>query len=108
MQRLGKRSFAMSKRGKGPVVSAKAASEFARSQVDLTKFRAQVPEDINVKAIRSKLGLTQRRFALCFGFTTAQIRFWEQAVSKPTHASRAYLLVIARNPRAVQEALASA
>jgi putative transcriptional regulator len=98
----------MSKRGKRPIASAGAAPAPAWSQADLQKFRAEIPDDIDVKAIRTRLGLTQRRFARCFGFTTAQVRFWEQARSKPTRASRAYLVVIAHNPRAVHEALASA
>jgi putative transcriptional regulator len=98
----------MSKRGKRPIINAKAASEFAQNQANWKRFRADVPEVIDVKAIRTSFGMTQRRFALCFGFTTAQIRFWEQAVSAPTHASRAYLRVIAHNPKAVHKALASA
>src|SRR5262245_33495993 len=98
----------MSKRGKRPIINAKAASEFARNQADWMRFSANVPEVIDAKAIRTIVGMTQRRLALCFGFTITQIRFREQAVSAPTHASRAYLVVIAHNPKAVHKALASA
>ena len=98
----------MSKRGKRPIASAEAAPAPAWDLEDLQKFIAEIPDDIDVKAIRTKLGLTQRRFARCFGFTPIQIRTWEQARSSPRQATRAYLMVIARNPRGVQEALASA
>jgi putative transcriptional regulator len=98
----------MNKRGKRSIASAEKAPAPAWGLADLQKFRAEIPEDIDVKAIRAKLGLTQRRFARCFGFTPLQIRLWEQARSSPHQSTRAYLLVIARNPRAVHEALASA
>ena len=49
--------------------------------------------------------MTQRAFADVFGFTLAQLRDWEQGRASPTHAARAYLLVIDREPEAVQRAL---
>ena len=98
----------MSKRGKRLIESAKAALAFARGESDSKKFRVYIPADIDVKAIRNKLGMTQSQFAMRFGFTINQIRDWEQARSTPHHADRAYLTVIARKPKAVQEALASA
>src|SRR5262245_60082566 len=96
----------MSKRGKRLIQSAKAALAFARGRADTSKFRIRVPAEIDVKAIRTRLGLTQAQFSARFGFTIHQIRDWEQARSQPHHADRAYLTVIARRPKAVEEALA--
>jgi putative transcriptional regulator len=40
--------------------------------------KLHVPSEINVRAIRSKLGLSQEDFAAGFGFTVNQIKDWEQ------------------------------
>ena len=67
---------------------------------------AHVPENVDVKAIRARLGLSQSRFALRFGFTPAAVRNWEQARRQPDAAARALLTVIDREPNAVERALA--
>ena len=67
--------------------------------------RLYVPPEIDVKAIRQKLGLTQDAFASIFGFSVHQIHQWEQGRVRPLGAMRAYLLVINRDPRAVMELL---
>jgi putative transcriptional regulator len=64
-----------------------------------------VPPEIDVKAVRSKLGLSQDDFASNFGFTVHQIRQWEQNRSRPLGAVRAYLMIIERDPRRVLELL---
>jgi putative transcriptional regulator len=58
-----------------------------------------------VKAIRTKLNLTQAQFAGRFGFSINTLRHWEQGCRVPKGPTRAYLLVINRNPKAVQKAL---
>jgi putative transcriptional regulator len=47
-------------------------------------------------------------FAARFGFSVKNIQNWEQGLRQPEGPARAYLLVIDRNPKAVQEALAKA
>jgi putative transcriptional regulator len=64
-----------------------------------------VPERIDVKAIRTKLGLTQQGFSARFGFSVNTLRHWEQGTRRPEGAARAFLIVIERAPRAVQRAL---
>jgi putative transcriptional regulator len=59
------------------------------------------------KIIRRALGLTQAAFARRFGIPLGTMRDWEQGVAEPDSCARAYLTVIARNPKAVAEALAS-
>jgi putative transcriptional regulator len=58
-----------------------------------------------VKVMRRALGLTQEEFAERFHIPLGTLRDWEQGKSKPDQAARAYLRGIARNPRAVAEAL---
>ena len=68
-------------------------------------YRAHVPAHVDVKAIRTKLGMTQQAFAGRFGFSINTLRHWEQGKREPEGPTRAYLLVIDRAPRAVQKAL---
>ena len=51
--------------------------------------------------------LTQEEFAARFHIPLGTLRDWEQGKTQPDQAARAYLRVIARNPTAVQEALAT-
>jgi putative transcriptional regulator len=71
-------------------------------------YRVHIPAHIDVRAIRAKLGMTQRVFATRFGFSLNTLRHWEQGVREPEGPARAYLLVIARAPDLVQDALRSA
>ena len=58
-----------------------------------------------VKVMRRALGLTQEEFAARFRIPLGTLRDWEQGKTEPDQAARAYLTVIARNPKAVVEAL---
>lgn len=73
-----------------------------------SSFGVHIPQEIDVKAIRAKLGMTQPEFAGRFGFSVKTLRHWEQKQRVPEGPTRAYLLVIDRDPDAVQRALGSA
>ena len=60
------------------------------------------------RIIRRALGLTQQEFAARFRIPVGTLRDWEQGATEPDQAARAYLTVIARNPKAVAEALEAA
>src|SRR6267142_7161655 len=81
------------------------ALAIARGEADPSTYRIHVPDEVDVKAIRKKFGMTQNAFAQRFGFSMARLRDWEQGRSHPDGALRAYLLVIDRRPDAVREAL---
>ncbi len=68
-------------------------------------YRVHVPTHVDVKAIRTKLGMTQQSFAARFGFSVNTLRHWEQGIREPEGPTRAYLLVIDRAPLVVQKAL---
>lgn len=70
-------------------------------------IRVHIPQEIDVKAIRAKLGMTQHEFASRFGFSVRTLQHWEQKHRAPEGPTRAYLLVIDRDPDAVQRALRS-
>jgi putative transcriptional regulator len=68
----------------------------------MQKRLKRVPQ---VKVMRRALHLTQEEFASRFRIPLGTLRDWEQGKTEPDQAARAYLTVIARNPKAVIEAL---
>jgi len=84
------------------------AIAFTEGRADLAEYRVHVPSQIDVKALRKRLGLTQPEFAARFGFNVSRLRDWEQGRSNPDSAARAYLVVIEREPDAVRRALDAA
>lgn len=84
------------------------AIAYAEGTADADRYGVHIPETIDVKAIRTKIGMTQEEFAARFGFSVNTLRHWEQGRRVPEGPSRAYLLVIDRDPKAVQEALRAA
>ena len=77
----------------------------AEGNADESTYRVHVPEQIDVKAIRTRLEMTQEEFSGRFGFSVNTLRHWEQGSRQPEGPTRAYLLVIDRAPQAVQKAL---
>lgn len=74
-----------------------------------TPEREKKPRRIpQVRVMRKALGLTQEEFAAHFHIPLGTLRDWEQGKSEPDTCARAYLKVIARNPKAVTEALETA
>ncbi len=84
------------------------AVAYAKGEADKRAYRVHVPEQIDVKAIRTGLGMTQDEFASQFGFSVHTLRHWEQGSRRPEGPTRAYLLVIDRAPKVVRKALQSA
>jgi len=81
------------------------ALAYMEGTADVRRYRVHVPEEIDVRAIRGKLKMTQQEFAAQFGFSINTLRHWEQGKRVPEGPTRAYLLVIDRAPKTVQKAL---
>jgi putative transcriptional regulator len=104
------------KRGRPPrdgfgtrlVRAAEEALAIAKGEADPSTYHVYVPSDVDVRAIRRKLGMTQAQFAERFAFSASRLKDWEQGRSKPDGALRAYLLVIERETEAVVRALNAA
>ena len=47
------------------------------------KTRISRPHAIDVKSVRTKIGMTQEQFAARFGFSTATSRHWERGDRTP-------------------------
>ena len=94
----------MSKAGESILSGARHALAYAKGARD--GFIAHVPEEVDVTAIRTRLGLSQGEFAVRFGFKLDAVQNWEQGRRRPDGAARAFLRVIEREPDAVLRALA--
>ena len=93
----------MSKSGQSILRGARQALAYARGE---TKgFVAHVPQDVDVKAIRTRLGLSQAEFAARFGFKLDALQNWEQGRRQPQGPARALLVVASKSPAVVAKAL---
>ncbi len=79
------------------------AAAHARGEITLPV--RYYPGPMDVKKLRRKRGLSQSEFAYRYGFSPRTLQEWEQGRAQPDSAVRAYLTVIDRNPKAVEEAL---
>lgn len=80
----------------------------AHARGDVSRARVstvEVPRHIDVRAIRRKLEMSQAEFALCFGFSVATLRNWEQGHRMPEGPSRVLLTLIEKIPNQIREAL---
>lgn len=68
-------------------------------------YKVSLPTEVDVKAIRKKLNMTQSRFSDTFGFSLDAVKHWEGGRRTPESSARAFLTVIAKNPAAVIAAL---
>jgi putative transcriptional regulator len=96
---------AMSKAGKKILGAAREMLAIARGES--TGAVVHVPETVDVKAVRRKVGMTQRQFASAFGFGYDAVRDWEMRRRRPERTARVLLAVIDHEPEAVTRALAA-
>jgi putative transcriptional regulator len=71
------------------------------------RFKAHVPQEVDVKAIRNRLGMTQAKFSGVFGFSLDAIKHWEGGRRTPEAPARTLLTVIDKNPAAFAAAVGS-
>jgi putative transcriptional regulator len=95
----------MSKIGKRLIAAAQEARAYARGEVS-AGFVAHVPVEVDVKALRKRLGYSQAQFSRRFGFAIDALQDWEQHRRMPDRTARILLKVIEREPDAVSRALA--
>ena len=66
---------------------------------------ARMKRTPQVRIIRRAFGLSQEEFSAKFHIPLGTLRDWEQGRKAPDAAARAYLVVIGRDPAAVERAL---
>lgn len=65
------------------------------------------PSEVDVQALRQRIGLTQEEFAARFGISLGTLRHWERGDRKPRGPALVLLRVIDKNGRAVLRSLAT-
>lgn len=87
--------------------SAEEILAHLNGDVRLPTRRIVLPDEVDVKRIRTKAGMSQTEFARAFCINPRTLQEWEQGRRKPDATTRAYLAVIAKNREVVLDALAS-
>lgn len=84
------------------------ALSYAKSGAGVARARTvRVPDNIDVKSVRDRLGMSQREFAMQFGIPLATVRNWEQGRRKPEAMARVLLQIIEADPSVVERAFAA-
>ena len=91
--------------GRELIASMQEAVAIVRGKADAARVHLP-PGDMDVRAIRERLGLTRPAFAQRFGLAVAAVRDWEQGLRRPDPAARVLRMVIARSPEIVAQAVA--
>lgn len=96
----------MSEIGDSIIRGLEEALAFERGEpVGVRQRAVTVPSEVDVKAIRGRLAMSQRQFCERFGFPLGTVQNWERGHRRPEGAARVLLTVIDRRPDAVLEAL---
>jgi len=84
-----------------------AREALAAIKGDTTAVRATTIPRIDVGEIRRRLKMTQAEFSRAFGLSLDSVKNWEQGHRVPEGPAKVLLAVIAKDPQAVQNALAA-
>lgn len=87
-------------------IEAAAKSDPDNPPLTRTQF-AKLKRVPLIRRVRRSLGISQETFAKRFGIPLGTLRDWEQGRTEPDAASRSFIKVIERDPKAVEKALES-
>ena len=87
--------------------SAQQARDWVQGKPARVRVTYVPAPQVDVRKLRVRMGLSQTQFAAKFGFSLDSIQNWEQGHRQPEGPARVLLVVIAKNPKAVEEALRS-
>lgn len=99
----------MKRKSIGPelIESMEEALAIAKGEAKPARVTTFTPSiSLEVRKIRAATGLSRAEFARRYALDARALQDWEQGRRRPDRAARAYLTVIARRPKAVEEALA--
>jgi len=98
----------MSKIGQDILTGLKEALAHSRGEEvpGMRVHHVQIAE-VDTKAIRKKLRLTQEQMALALGTSPSGYRKWEQGQRQPSGAARTLLRIMEQEPEAVLRVLAA-
>jgi DNA-binding transcriptional regulator YiaG len=88
-----------------PIVTDLAALGPELRSLGVHGLRRTEPELVDIPLLRTRLGLTQREFAVRYGFELGTLRNWEQHRSEPDRHTRLLLRVLDRHTEVVEAVL---
>jgi putative transcriptional regulator len=91
------KAFESIKRGLGEAI------EFAKGKP--SKAIVHNLDAVDIKHIRSRVGMTQAEFAMTFGISVSTLRHWERGDRSPAGPALVLLNVMEKEPKAVLRAL---
>src|SRR5205809_6531217 len=94
--------------GESIIEGLKEAIAWSRGENDNVRVTLVHVPEVDVREVRTKMGLSQAQFATKFGFPPATLRNWEQGRARPDAPTRVLLAVIAKHPEAVEDVLRKA
>jgi putative transcriptional regulator len=94
--------------GESIIEGLKQAIAWTRGENDDVRVTLVHVPEVDVREVRTRMGLSQAQFATKFGFPPATLRNWEQGRSRPDAPTRVLLAVIAKHPEAVEDVLRKA
>lgn len=84
------------------------ALEFVRgNKTEAVVHKIEIPNEIDVRAIREKLHLSRTEFADSFGFSARTLQHWEQGDRSPHGSARVLLYLLQREPAVIAKILRS-
>lgn len=104
----GDMADAMPKAGGRILSPARQALAFAKGEADIADYGVHVFTAPDIKAIRTKTGLSQAMFAKTFALEKRTLEDWEQGRRTPQGPALVLLTLIDREPKFVMRALARA
>jgi DNA-binding transcriptional regulator YiaG len=109
--RAAKRAIDTLAAGRTACVLASAVEDYPilrrRIMAHKVKVRRIEVREVDVGALRARLGISQEEFAGRYGLDVATLRNWEQGRTRPEGPAAALLQLIDRDPDKVVELLAS-
>ena len=103
----GQRSSEDSGLGEKLLRSTQQARDWVQGKPVRVRVTYVPTPQVDVRKLRARMGLSQTQFAAKFGFSLDSIQNWEQGHRQPEGPARTLLVVIAKNPKAVEAALRS-
>src|SRR5580700_3376694 len=83
-----------------------AAVDYMRGKkVRTVTHKVHIPDKIDVRKIREKLGLSRQEFANRYGFSSRTLQHWEQGNRHPHGPARVLLLLLLREPVTIEKIL---
>ncbi len=87
------------------IAGLKEALDYKEGRPVDVRVTSIVPTEIDVRAVREGLHLSQEEFAARYGLTLSALRNWEQGRRKPEASARVLLKLIEKDPATIDRLL---